>query len=301
MTPSPLRLGSRSSALARVQAEWTAERLAQPVHLVWVKSEGDQDASRPLVEIGGNGLFTAALDGALVEDRIDAAVHSMKDLPVELRSGIALAAVPAREDPRDALLSRDGRTLDRLERGARVATGSPRRVAELLRARPDLAVVGLRGNVDTRLRRLKEGAFDAMVLALAGLRRLGKEHEVTEVLSTDVMLPAAGQGALAVTIRDGDARSEARVRPLADVRAAGAVAAERAALHALGAGCHAPVGALAEVHDGRVRLRVRVLSLDGTRCLEERAEGSLGEAAAVGRRVAEALLSRGAGPLVASP
>ena len=300
MSP-PLRIGSRASALARVQAEWVAERVSGCATLVWVKTEGDRDVLSPLERIGGEGVFTAALHRALLEDRVDAAVHSMKDLPVVLERGIVLGVVPAREDPRDAWVSRSGATLASLPAGSRVGTGSPRREAEVRRARPDLVVAPIRGNVDTRLKKLREGDYDAIVLALAGLRRIGREGEVTEVLSTEVSLPAAGQGALAVTIREGDAAAEARVVGLADVRTATAVIAEREALHELKAGCHAPVGALADVEDGRVRLRVRVLSRDGTTALEEAAEGPMPAAAAVGRRVAAALLARGAGPLVSAP
>jgi hydroxymethylbilane synthase len=296
----PFRVGSRASALARTQTEWIAERLGEGIALVWIHSEGDRDQVRPLAEMGGTGVFTAALHRALLADRCDAAVHSLKDLPVEDDPGIALAAVPAREDPRDALLTRDGTTLERLKRGATVATGSPRRAAQLLRARPDLQIVGLRGNVDTRLRRLKEGAFDAMVLAAAGLRRLGLEGEITEVLEPEILLPAPGQGALALTIRKDDARAEDRVRVVADVRTAAAVAAERAALHGLRAGCHAPVGALARVEEGKIRLRVRVLSMDGRTCLEEAGEGGLTEAAALGHALAASLLARGAASLVAA-
>jgi len=298
-TAAPFRVGSRSSLLARTQTEWLAERLGDGVHLVWVRSEGDKDVSRPLTELGGTGVFTAALHRALLEDRCDAAVHSLKDLPVADDPGITLAAVPVREDPRDALVGPPGTTLLGLRGGARVATGSPRRAAQLRRARPDLEVVGLRGNVDTRLRKLREGEYDAIVLALAGLKRIHRDGEVAEILDPAVMLPAAAQGALGITIREGDTRSEDRLRLVMDVRAAAAVAAERAALHGLGAGCHAPVGALAEVEDGRILLRVRILSLDGRACLEETAEGALGDAVKIGARAAEALLARGAGPLVA--
>ncbi|MBL9086228.1 MAG: hydroxymethylbilane synthase [Planctomycetia bacterium] len=298
MSALPLRVGSRASLLARTQTEWIASRLGDDVTLVWVKSEGDQDAVTPLAAMGGRGVFTAALHRALLDDRCDAAVHSMKDLPVADEPGIALGAVPVREDPRDALLSREGRPLAELRRGAVVATGSPRRAAQLRRARPDLEIVGLRGNVDTRLARLKEGRFDAMVLASAGLARLGLEHEITERIDPAVMLPAPAQGALALTIRRGDARAEARVRRVADVCAAAEATAERAVLHALEAGCHAPVGALARVADGRLRLTVRVLSLDGAQCLEEQDEGGLAEAAVIGERAAGRLLARGAGRLV---
>ncbi len=298
MSAAPFRVGSRSSALARWQAEWVANRVGDGTCLVWIKSEGDADVKTPLAAWGGAGAFTAALHRALLSDRVDCAVHSLKDLPVDLDAGVALAAVPAREDPRDALVSRDGTPLANLRRGAVVATGSPRRAAQVKRARPDLEIVGVRGNVDTRLLRLKEGKFDAILLALAGLKRLGREAEVTEVLSPETMLPAAGQGALGITIREGDARAEALLAPLADVATAASVAAERAALDGLGAGCHAPVGALGRVEGGRVRLTVRVLSLDGAQSIEESGEGPLAEAAAVGARVAEALLAKGASPLV---
>lgn len=299
MSAACFRVGSRSSALARWQAEWVADRLGDGTSLVWIKSEGDQDAKTPLAAWGGAGAFTAALHRALLEDRVDCAVHSLKDLPVALETGVALAAVPAREDPRDALVSGNGAGLSSLRRGAVVATGSPRRAAQVRRARPDVEVVGVRGNVDTRLRKLREGEFDAIVLALAGLRRLGRESEVTEVFEPMTMLPAAGQGALGITIRDGDARAEGRLFPLADVATAAAVAAERAALHGLGAGCHAPVGALGRVEDGRVRLAVRVLAADGSACIEGSDEGPFSDAAEVGARLARDLLARGAGPLVA--
>ena len=219
----------------------------------------------------------------------------MKDLPVENDPGIVLAAVPVREDPRDAWLSRDGTPFSALKKGAVVAPGSPRRDAQLKRLRADLTIVGLRGNVDTRLRKLRDGAFDGMVLAMAGLNRLGLASAVTHPFEPEQMLPAPGQGALAVTIREGDAAAEARVRPVTDVRTAAAVAAERAALHGLKAGCHAPVGALAEVSNGRISLRVRLIAPDGSEALEARVEGGMSEAVALGHRAADDLLARGGG------
>jgi len=300
VTTPPLRLGSRSSPLARAQAEWVSSRLTRCHALVWVKSDGDQDRATELTRFSATGIFTAALHRALMDDRIDAAVHSLKDLPAGEEPGILLACVPGREDPRDALVAREGHTLRSLPRGARVGTGSPRRVAELRRARPDLEVVGLRGNVGTRLAQVAEGKLAAVVLALAGLRRLGQEAQATEVLEPEVSLPAAGQGALGLTIRADDATTEEALASLRDVGAAACVSAERAALHALGAGCHAPVGALASCAGGLVRLVVRVLSLDGRTSLEERVEGGMLESAEVGVRAARALLARGAGPLVAA-
>ena len=295
---SLLRLGSRSSPLARAQAEWIASQLAVCPALVWVKSEGDQDRTTELNQFGGQGVFTAALHQALFDDRVDAAVHSLKDLPAGDEEGITLCCVPVREDQRDVLVARDGLTLDNLPEGARIGTGSPRRAAQMLRYRPDLQVAPLRGNVETRLRKLEEGEFDATLLALAGLNRLGLADVVTEILPPEVCLPAAGQGAIGITIRRGDGRAEEILSPLRDVRAAACASAERAALHALGAGCHAPVGAMAQVESGRVRLRVRVLSHDGTQEIAGEDEGALAEAVDLGRRLAAELLEQGAGPLV---
>lgn len=296
--PPLVRLGSRASPLARAQAEWLGGRMTRPHALVWIRSEGDADRSTALTGFGSTGVFTAALHQALAADRIDVAVHSLKDLPAGEEAGIVLACVPGREDPRDALVARDGLTLAGLPRGARVGTGSPRRVAQLRRARPDLDVRPLRGNVGTRLAHVAEGRLDAVVLAVAGLRRLGLEDRITEALTTEVSLPAAAQGAIGLTIRAGDAPTEAALAPLVDVRAAAATTAERAALHALGAGCHAPVGALAVIEAGRLLLHLRVLSLDGRTCLETRQQGALAEAAEVGLRAARELLDRGAAPLV---
>lgn len=197
------------------------------------------------------------------------------------------------------LLAREGMTLATLPLGAVIGTGSPRRAAQVLRKRPDLKIVPLRGNVDTRIRKVREGVVDATLLALAGLTRLGKADVATEILETDVCLPAAGQGALGITVREGDAASEEHLKTLRDVSAAACTSAERACLHALGAGCHAPVGALAELEAGRVKLRVRVLSPDGTEEVAGEAEGPLVEATALGERLAAELLERGAGPLIA--
>jgi hydroxymethylbilane synthase len=251
-----------------------------------------------LATFGGTGVFTAELHQALLADRVDVAVHSLKDLPAGEEVGIQLACVPVREDVRDTLIARDGLTLEALPAGARVGTGSPRRVAQLRRARPDLEFVGIRGNVGTRIEKVAKGEVDAVVLALAGLRRLGRDGEVTQILDPEVCLPAAAQGAIGITMRENDSHAESCVAPLRDVKASACAAAERAALHGLGAGCHAPVGAMATVEAGRVSLRVRLVTLDGVTCLEATAEGALGEAAQVGQRVAADLLDQGAGPIL---
>ncbi len=298
MTSSLLRIGSRASALARAQAEWTAGRIDGCTALVWIKSTGDMDQTTDLAAMGGVGVFTVELHKALFEDRIDIAVHSLKDLPAKEEAGIQLACVPVREDVRDALIARDDLTLASLPSGAQVGTGSPRRVAQLKRARPDLEFRAIRGNVDTRLAKVRDGELDAVVLACAGLRRLGLDSQITQVLDPELCVPAAGQGALGYTMRENDTRAAAFVAPLRDVKAAACTTAERAALHALGAGCHAPVGAHAVVNDGRLALHVRLASLDGTQAYDARGDGGLAEAAAVGRRCAEDLLAQGAGPLL---
>ncbi|MFV1959410.1 MAG: hydroxymethylbilane synthase [Planctomycetota bacterium] len=301
MNAAPLRIGSRASPLARTQTEWFASRLDRLTALVWIRSEGDRDRTTALRSLGGTGVFTKALHDALFEDRIDAAVHSLKDLPAGDEAGILLGCVPVREDPRDALVTRGDVAFERLPRGARIGTGSPRRAAQLRHRRPDVVTEPLRGNVDTRLAHVRDGRLDGVVLALAGLRRLGREDVVSEILEPDLCLPAAGQGALGVTQRAGDAATEEALAAQRDVRAAATTAAERAALHALGAGCHAPVGALATVAAGRLSLHVRVLALDGSRALDTVAEGTVAEARVVGERAAAGLLDQGAGLLLGTP
>ena len=296
--PPLLRIGSRASPLARWQAEWVADRLECCTALVWVKSGGDQDRTTDLKEFGGTGIFTAELHKALFDDRVDVAVHSLKDLPAGKEEGITLACVPGREDPRDVLVARDGLTFAELPQGARIGTGSPRRMAQLQRARPDLKFEQIRGNVDTRLAHVLEGPLDATVLALAGLRRLGRESVVTDILDPSVCLPAAGQGAIGITMRENDSHAAACLAPLADVRAAACTMAERSALHTLGAGCHTPMGALASIEDGKLVLRTRLCSVDGSKCIEAESEGALGEAQAIGHRAAVALREQGADALL---
>lgn len=247
-TPSPLRLGTRASALATTQSTWVADRLRAAgldVELVPVRTEGDTNRAS-LSVIGGTGVFAAVLRRAVREGEVDLAVHSLKDLPTAPEPGLVLAAVPEREDPRDVLVARDDLTLATLPTGARVGTGSPRRAAQLLLARPDLDVRDIRGNVDTRIGYVRGGELDAVVLARAGLARLGRLAEVTDTLEDDVMLPAAGQGALAVECREGDTGLAARLAEILDhPPTRREVDAERAVLAALEAGCTAPIGARA--------------------------------------------------------
>jgi len=289
-----LRLGTRASELATTQAGWVADRLralGHQVDLVPVRTEGDA-STRPLTEIGGTGVFAAALRRALLEDRIDVAVHSLKDLPTQPEPGLVVAAVPEREDPRDVLVARDGRRLGDLPAGAVVGTGSPRRATQLAELAPELVVREIRGNVDTRIAMVRDGRVDAVVLAAAGLRRLGRIEEATEILPTSVMLPAPGQGALAVECRDDDETVRAAVRPLDDPVTRACVRAERVLLRRLEAGCTAPVGALA-VADGPVLTLTGFVGLDGR---PRRAQVRGEDPARLGQDLAELLLDPAASP-----
>jgi hydroxymethylbilane synthase len=309
---APLRLGTRASALALWQTERIRTRLAEQGYTterVEIRTTGDVVQDVPLSRIGGRALFTKQLDDALLERRIDLAVHSLKDLPTVLPEGISLGAVGLREDPRDALVARDGLVWATLPSGAVVATSSLRRRAQLLRARPDLRVADIRGNVDTRLGKLdRTGEWAGVLLAAAGLVRLGFAARISDRLPFDVMLPAPGQGALAVTVRDGDGVAGDAVRgALHDADTELAVAAERGFLRHLEGGCQVPVAAFAEiVRDARgasVRLRGRVVSLAGDACAEgmlTRPVNTPGEAAAVGVALAEQVLARGAAAILQS-
>jgi len=302
----PIRLGTRSSLLALTQSRWVAERLTaalgREVELVEVTTTGDRDGS-PLAQLGGTGVFVSALREALLDGRIDVAVHSLKDLPTAEAAGLALAATPLREDPRDVVVARDGLTLGELPAGSRVGTGSPRRAAQLHALGLGLEIVDIRGNVDTRIRKVREGAYDAVLLARAGLARIGRLEEATEVLDPLQMLPAPGQGALAVETRDDHFATEVAV--LDDTRTRAAVTAERAVLATLEGGCAAPIGALAEVaegdHDEELWVRAVALSPDGTLAVRMSATGDPADAAGVGSRLASAMLDEGAAQLTDTP
>lgn len=301
-----LRVGTRASALALTQTGHVADALARlgagDPELVRVRTDGDR-LTGSLASLGGTGVFVAALRDALLDGRCDVAVHSFKDLPTAPAEGLVVAAVPTREDPRDALCARDSATLLTLPEGAQVGTGSPRRAAQLLAARPDLRVVDIRGNVDTRLRRIEDD-LDAVVLARAGLARLGRLDAVTDALRIDVMTPAPAQGALAVEVRTSDATGDG---PLATALAALddrpsrlAVLAERALLARLEAGCAAPVGAHARIEDERLHLTAVVLRTDGSAQLRRSTSVTVPDAAGavtLGTEVAQALLVDGAADL----
>jgi len=303
---TPLRVGTRASLLARTQSGLVADALRsaldRDVELVEVTTDGDV-SSAPLASMGGAGVFVGALREALLRKDVDVAVHSLKDLPTEPHEGITLAAVPLREDPRDAVVARDGLTLGELPAGSRVGTGSPRRAAQLEALGLGLEIVGVRGNVDTRIAKVTAGELDAVVLARAGLARIGRLSEVTEVIDPLQMLPAPGQGALAVECRSGDEFLVDQVRlALDDARTRAAVTAERTVLNVLEAGCSAPVGALAEVAEGddgdELWVRAVALTPDGTVAVRRSATGTPDDAVGVGRRLAAEMLDDGADTLI---
>jgi hydroxymethylbilane synthase len=300
----PLRIGTRGSKLALYQAGLVRDRLraAHPelaaeaaIELVPIRTTGDRVQTRLLAEIGGKGLFTKEIEEALRDGRIDLAVHSLKDMETVLPAGLAIACVLPREDPRDALVAPGSANLAGLPEGARVGTASLRRRAQLLRARRDLAVVPIRGNVDTRLAKLEAGEVDALVLALSGLRRLGKAALAGEILAPEVMLPAVGQGALAVECRAGDERVEALLAPLHDIGTAACVTAERAMLAALDGSCRTPIAGLATLEGDRLTLDGLLLSPDGDAERSGQASGATADAEAIGTELGQRL-RRGAGP-----
>jgi len=302
-----LRLGTRRSLLATTQSRWVADRLralGHEVELVEIVTAGDTDATTPLSALGGTGVFVSALRRALRDGEVDLAVHSLKDLPTAAEPGLVVAALPTREDPRDALVARDGLTLGELPAGAVVGTGSPRRAAQLAALGLGLRIVDIRGNVDTRIGKVTAGECDAVVLASAGLGRLGRRGEASELLDPIQVLPAPGQGALAVETRADDVATRAAVAALDDPDTRACVAAERALLAALEAGCTAPVGALAEVVEGlegpELSLRAFVGSLDGSAELRRSILGAPDEAADLGARLAGILLDDGAAELTSA-
>ena len=284
-----LIIGSRGSQLALWQARWVQGRLAalgMESCIEIIKTTGDRITSVPLSSVGGKGLFTKEIEEALLARQVDLAVHSLKDLPTAIPAGLQITAIPEREDPRDAIV---GRRLAELSEGAKVGTSSLRRSAQLRRMRPDLQVESVRGNVDTRLRKLDEGQYAAIVLA-AGLNRLGLSSRISEALEPKVMCPAVGQGALAVETRLGENACHA----LDHAATRAAVTAERAVLSALGGGCLTPIGAHARVDGERLRIMAIVLSTDGAESVRDLAEGLASEAALVGRELGEKLLRQGA-------
>ena len=294
-----LLIGTRGSRLARIQAETVREMLSS-LHpdRAWllreIRSEGDVRRQASLASIGGRGVFVKALEDKLLAGEIDLAVHSLKDMPTRLATGLKIGAVLPREDARDALVSRGGSTLDDLPASAVVGSGSARRRAQLLAYRSDLVVQDVRGNVDTRLRKLSSGGYDALILAAAALIRLQRTSAISQWLPLTLMLPAVGQGALAVEVRESDEEVRALVQPLNHSPTERAVSAERAFLSTLGGGCTVPVAAYAAVSDGRLVLQALVANLNGRRVIRDSLSGSPLQAEDIGRRLADRMLSQGA-------
>ncbi|MCP9439606.1 MAG: hydroxymethylbilane synthase [Nitrospira sp.] len=295
---SGLIIGTRGSKLALRQSEWFCARVHAvapdvSVTLRKIQTSGDKILDVPLAKIGGKGLFVKEIEEALLAGEIDLAVHSMKDVPAQMPADLDIVCVPSREDARDALISRDGRRFKDLPHGAVIGTASLRRQAQLLGLRPDLRISMLRGNLDTRLRKLKEGDFDAIVLAAAGLHRLGWAGEITEYFDPIVSLPAIGQGALGIQGRGDDLFVRSILEPLNDPVTRTAVTAERAFLHRLEGGCQVPIAAHATVTEGQVRLDGLVASVDGKTIVREQIQGMSEHAFELGVQLAERLLARG--------
>lgn len=296
-------VGTRQSSLALTQSTWVVKQLEslQPgisIQMKKIVTKGDRILDVTLSKVGGKGLFVKEIEQALMDGTIDFAVHSMKDMPAELPEGLMIVAVPEREDPRDVLISRDGRTFSELPKGAKVGTSSLRRAAQLKHARPDLKIVSLRGNIDTRLRKLEEEGLDAIVLAAAGLSRMGWLERATERLSVDICIPAVGQGALAIQCRSDDSEMRQLLSAMDHLPTRQEVTAERTLLGELNGGCQVPIGAYAEYRDSLLSLRGMVGTPDGSVLLKEFAEGE--QPAELGWQVAEKLLEKGAREILAS-
>ncbi len=299
---SSIRIGTRGSALAVAQANWVKGKIIEhrselDVQLCVIKTAGDRSSDTLPGELGGKGIFTKEIEEALLRGEVDLAVHSMKDLPPRLSDGLVIAATPPREDPRDVLVCRSDGTIRSLEPGSKVGTGSLRRAAQILHTRADLLVVPIRGNVDTRLRKLDAGEVDALVLAAAGLKRIGRAERIAEYLSDDICVSAAAQGCLGIETRE-DSSIRGLLSFLHDEATSREVAAERALLDRLGGSCRVPIGARARIENGRLHLIGIVASPDGRRICRKELAGEAGAAAALGKRVAEAFLEQGAGELL---
>jgi hydroxymethylbilane synthase len=301
-----LRIGTRGSSLALWQANHIADRLAQmhgvETEIIRIRTSGDRMQATPVAQIneiigaesGGKGIFIKELEEALLANTVDLAVHSMKDVPTDTPAGLAFPAITRREDPRDCLISRNGRSLKGLPNSARVGTSSLRRQAQLRHHRPDMDVLDLRGNVDTRMKKLDAGEFDAVVLAMAGVNRLGLASRVTQVLGEDFMLPAVGQGALGIETRRDDAETQRLVASLDDADSRVCVTAERALLRTLHGGCQIPLGALGVLRGGELHLEAGVFSVSGTESVRASENGPPEDAEDIGIRLAGALLQEGA-------
>ena len=294
-----IRIGTRASKLALWQANWIKSALAksnptQRIELVTIKTKGDRILDVPLAKVGGKGLFVKEIEQALLDHRIDLAVHSMKDMPAEIPNGLCIGGIPQREVAADVLISRTNQRLSELRRGALIGTSSLRRAAQLRYSRPDIQIVPLRGNLDTRLKKLETEGLDAIVLAAAGVKRLNLEHRITEYLESDIMLPAVGQGALCIEIRHNDLTIGPLLQALDDPHTRAVVLGERAFLNRLGGSCQVPIAGYGEIQDNTFNLTGLVAEIDGSRIFKSMLTGAVNSSESVGIRLAEKLLSMGA-------
>lgn len=303
MTKNKIRIGTRGSPLALWQSNWIKSRL-QSLHpgleaeIVPIKTSGDKIQDVALAKIGGKGLFVKEIEEALLRGQIDIAVHSMKDVPIKLPAGLNIVAIPSREDPRDALISKDDVKLKDLPRKARIGTGSLRRITQLLNYRPDLEIVPLRGNVETRIKKMTSETLDGIVLAVAGLRRMGMEDKISEAIDPAILLPAMGQGAIGVEARQFDADVLELVLELDHEETHIALEAERSFLRALGGGCQVPIGAYATLAGGQLTLKAVVGSLDGKQIFKSEKTGVPQNAQDIGESLGKEMLEKGAGKLL---
>jgi len=303
MASGTVTIGTRGSQLALWQANWVKDAVNRhhpdlTLELVIIKTKGDKILDVPLAKVGGKGLFVKEIEEALLDGRIDLAVHSMKDMPADIPAGLCIGSIPEREESRDVLITRSGLPLDRLEQGARVGTSSLRRSAQLLRVRPDIAIVPLRGNLDTRLKKLESESMDAIVLAAAGVRRLGLAKRITQILDGSVMLPAVGQGALCIEIRAGDSRIAPVVAVLDHLPTRQVVMGERAFLNRLEGGCQVPIAGHGHIDEKGYTLTGLVSEVDGSRQIKQSRTGHESRSEQIGFELAEALLAMGAGEIL---
>jgi hydroxymethylbilane synthase len=293
-----LKIGTRGSPLALRQTTWVKEALTGSyphleIEMVAIKTTGDKVLDVPLATIGGKGLFVKEIEEALLGNRIDLAVHSMKDLPGELPEGLTIGAVPIREDARDVLISRDGRLLKEIPGQSRIGTSSLRRQAQLLRYRPDLEMIPLRGNLDSRIKKIESEGLAGIILAAAGLNRMGYQDKISQYLDLNICLPAVGQGALALEIREGDQGVQDLIRPLHHDPTALCARAERAFLNRLQGGCQVPIAGHARIEEGRIIFQGLIADLKGRTILQDQIQGTLSDPEGLGTRLAERLLNRG--------
>jgi hydroxymethylbilane synthase len=301
---TPVRIGTRGSTLARAQAAWVSHRLEEnnpgiKVEVILIKTSGDRFLDVPIPAVGGKGIFVKEIEEALLKNEIDLAVHSMKDLPTEMPPGLTIAAVPEREDPRDVLVSRNGKSLKELPAAARVATGSPRRKSQILYYRGDLSLVAIRGNVDTRLKKLDAGEFDGLIMAAAGLKRIGRQDRITEFIAPEICLSAVAQGALGLECREGDGMDKV-LSFLHHPPTYAEIIAERSFLRQLGGGCQVPVGARAWVNGEELKLWGVVADTEGSKIYRGNIAGLKSRADRLGVELAETLLRQGADVILAS-